>query len=167
MILDLVKPDHPLLATKLEAFDFANPPTNPGDLANNLIETLIHHRGLGLAANQCGLPYRVFVMWSNPTKVCFNPRIVDITTDEVQMEEGCLSYPNLILPVKRPSIIKVRYQDVTGEMINDKFVGMTARCFQHELDHLNGIVYTSKVNPFHLQRAQRKQMIANRKLKHV
>jgi peptide deformylase len=167
MILDLVKPTHPLLTTKLEPFDFANPPINPGELANNLIETLIHHKGLGLSANQCGLPYRVFVMWSNPTKVCFNPRIVDITTDEVQMEEGCLSFPNLIVPVKRPSIIKVRYQDVTGEMINDKFVGMTARCFQHELDHLNGIVYTSKVNPFHLQRAQRKQMIANRKMRNV
>lgn len=167
MILDLVKPDHPLLKTKLEPFDFANPPTDVGELVNNMIETLIHHKGLGLSANQCGLPYRVFVMWSNPTKVCFNPRIVDETSDLVSMDEGCLSFPNLILPVKRPSIIKVRYQNERGEVINDKFVGMTARCFQHELDHLNGIVYTNKVTTFHLQRAVRKQMIANRRLKNV
>jgi len=160
MIYDLVKPDHPLLSTKLQPFDFDNPPIDPVELANNLIETMIKYKGIGLSANQCGLPYRVFVLWSNPTKVVFNPRIVDQTTEEVQLDEGCLTYPNLFLPIKRPSIIKVRFQDANGETQNDKFIGMTARAFQHELDHLNGIVYTKHANPIHLSRAmnQKKQL---------
>ena len=165
MILDLVKPDHPLLATKLETFDFDNPPMDPLELANNLIETMLQYKGLGLSANQCGLPYRVFVMWSSPTKVCFNPRIVDVSSEEVKLDEGCLSFPNLFLPIKRPSIIKVRYQDVNGDTVNDKFIGMTARCFQHELDHLNGIVYTKHSDPFHLNRAMNKKKILDRRMK--
>lgn len=153
MIYDLVKPDHPLLSKVLEPFDFSTPPINPFELANNLIETMVHYRGIGLSSNQCGLPYRVFVLWSNPTKVCFNPRIIDQTSEEIKLEEGCLTFPNLFIPLKRPSVIKVRYQDAAGETINEKFVGMTARAFQHELDHLNGIVYTSHANPIHLNRA--------------
>lgn len=165
MILDLVKPEHPLLHTELENFDFANPPMDPLELANNLIETMLHHKAIGLSANQCGLPYRVFVMWSNPTKVCFNPRIVDITTDEVKLDEGCVSFPNMFLPIKRPSIIKVRYQDVNGEVVNDKFIGMTSRCFQHELDHLNGKVFTALANPIHVQRAMNKKKLLDRQVK--
>ena len=153
MIYELVKPSHPLLSTVLQPFDFSNPPINSFELANNLIETMVHYRGIGLSSNQCGLPYRVFVLWSNPTKVCFNPRIIDQTSEEIKLEEGCLTFPNLFIPLKRPSVIKVRYQDASGETINEKFVGMTARAFQHELDHLNGIVYTSHANPIHLNRA--------------
>jgi len=153
MIYNLVKDDDPVLRVALEPFDFNNPPIDPIELTNNLIETMIANKGLGLSANQCGLPYRVFVMWSNPTKVCFNPRVVDETTEQVVLEEGCLSYPNLFLKVKRPKVIKVRYQDEKGETQNEKFIGMTARCFLHELDHMNGITFTMKANKVHLQRA--------------
>lgn len=165
MIYPLVSPDHPMLRTELEPFDFSNPPIDPVDLANNLIETMIANKGLGLSANQCGLPYRVFVMWSNPTKVCFNPRIVDQTTEAVYLDEGCLSFPNLFIKIKRPKIIKVRYQDALGEMQNEKFIGMTARCFLHELDHMNGVVYTSRASQAHLQRArnQKKHLDRNDK----
>jgi hypothetical protein len=71
MILDIVSSSHPLLTTKLAKWDFANPPMDANELANNLIGTMVDREGLGLSANQCGLPYRAFVMWSNPTKVCF------------------------------------------------------------------------------------------------
>lgn len=165
MILELVKDDHPLLRTKLDYFDFNNPPVDPVELTNNLIETMIANKGLGLSANQCGLPHRVFVMWSNPTKVCFNPRLVDQTSEQVYLDEGCLSFPNLFIKIKRPKIIKVRYQDVAGEVQNEKFIGMTARCFLHELDHMDGIVYTSRANSIHLQRAknQKKHFDRNNK----
>jgi peptide deformylase len=165
MILDLVKPDHPMIKTVLEPFDFQNPPVDPLELTNNLIETMVYYRGIGLSANQCGLPYRVFVLWSNPTKVCFNPRIVDRTTEEVLLDEGCLSFPNLFLPIKRPSVIKVRYQDATGQTITDKFIGMTSRAFQHELDHLDGIVYTRYANPIHLSRALNQKKKIDRTIK--
>lgn len=156
MVLDLVEPDHPLLSTKLERFDFNNPPTDPILLANDLIETLIHYKGLGLSANQCGLPYRVFVLWSNPTKVMFNPVIADTSSEIVNLEEGCLTYPGLLVMIKRPKLIRVRYQDETGEAKTDKFTGISARCVLHEIDHLNGLNYINRANTVHRDRAMRK-----------
>jgi peptide deformylase len=165
MILPLVEPDHPLLYQELEPFDFTAPPIDPVELANNLIETMAAKNGLGLSANQCGLPYRVFVLRSQEPFVCFNPRIVDETSELVMLEEGCLSTPLLFVKVKRPKMIKVRYQDAFGEMHTEKFIGMTARAFQHELDHLNGVMFTSRANPIHLERARRHQKMYTRKQK--
>ena len=162
MIYNLVECTHPILHTKMERFDFANPPINPVELTNNLIETMVHNKGLGLSANQCGLPYRVFVLWSQESLACFNPSVVDTSSETVLLEEGCLSFPNLLIPVKRPKIIKVRFFDPYGEARTEKFIGMTARAFLHELDHLNGIDYTSKANRIHLERARRKQKMLNR-----
>lgn len=154
-----------MLRMKLDPFNFDNPPVDPFELSNNLIETMVHNKGLGLSANQCGLPYRVFVMWSSPTKICFNPRLVDQTSEEVLLDEGCLSYPNLLVKIKRPKVIKVRYQDEMGKIQNEKFIGMTARCFLHELDHMDGIVYTSRANPIHLNRARNQQKLIEREIK--
>ena len=165
MILELLKPNHPMLRMKLDPFDFNNPPVDPFELSNNLIETMVHNKGLGLSANQCGLPHRVFVMWSSPTKICFNPRLVDQTSEEVLLDEGCLSYPNLLVKIKRSKVIKVRYQDEMGKVQNEKFIGMTARCFLHELDHMDGIVYTSRANPIHLNRARNQQKLVEREIK--
>lgn len=165
MALELVKPDHPLLKQKLAEFDFKSPPTDPVELANSLIETMKVNRGLGLSANQCGLPHRVFVLWSEKPFVCFNPRIIDRTTETTVLEEGCLSFPHLIVKVKRPSIIKVRFQDAFGEMHTEKFTGMTARAFQHELDHMDGILYHSRANRIHLDRALNQQKNLLRQLK--
>lgn len=157
MIYDLVAPNHPLLRTKLARFDFSNPPINPHELANNLIETMIHYQGIGLSANQCGLPYRVFVLWSNPTKVMFNPVIADVSSEHIMLEEGCLTYPNLFIKIKRPKLIRVRYLDSFGEAHTDKFVGMSARCVQHEMDHLDGVNFTLKANKFHYDQAMRQK----------
>lgn len=165
MIYSLVSPSHPLLSTALDKFDFSNPPINPIELANNLIETMIHFKGIGLSANQCGLPYRVFVLHSAQPLAMFNPVIADISSEEVKLDEGCLTFPNLFLPIKRPSLVKVRYQDAFGEFHTDKFIGMTARCIQHELDHLNGIDYTKHANPIHLTRAFNQKKILDRKIK--
>jgi len=165
MIYELVKGDNPILYTKVEPFNFSNPGINPIELTNNLIETMYHHKGMGLSANQVGLPYRVFVLHSQETLAMFNPKIIDQTSDEVKLEEGCLSFPNLWLPIKRPSIIKVRYQDAFGGFRTDKFIGMTARCIMHELDHLNGIDYRKRAHPMHLSRAENQKKVIDRKIK--
>jgi peptide deformylase len=157
MIYNLVDCNSDILRTKLDVFNFDDPPIDPVELTNNLIETMIHNKGMGLAANQCGLPYRVFVLWSQSTLACFNPKIIDETTEKISLEEGCLSFPNLFLPIKRPKSIKVRFQDAFGEFHTEKYTGMTARAFLHELDHLNGVDYTSRANRIHLERARRKQ----------
>ena len=156
MILDLVDCNDPILKEEIELFDFATADVDPIELAANLADTMLEHNGLGLAANQVGLRYRVFVMKASPLPiVCYNPRIVDTSTETVLLEEGCLSYPNLWVKVKRPKKIKVRYAEPNGNIVTQVFDGMTARVFQHELDHLDGIVHTKRANKFHLEQARK------------
>jgi peptide deformylase len=165
MILELVGSDDPILSQKTELFDFSKPPTDPQQLARDLYETMLQHKGLGLAAPQVGLPYRAFALYAVPGIVCFNPRIVDETTEQIMLEEGCLSFPHLFLKVKRPRRIKVRYLEPDGNPVTKVLDGMSARCFMHELDHLNGITYTRKANKIHLDRAMRKKKELDRLVK--
>ena len=165
MVLKLVSSDHKILSTKMEVFDFKNPPTDIHLLCNNLIETMIAEEGIGLSANQCGLPYRVFVLWSEPTMVCFNPKIVSYDPEQIYFSEGCLTYPNLYVKIKRSNKIRVRYQKPNGETVTETLMGMTARIFQHELDHLDGIVYTTRANKLHLDRALRNKKAHDRIVK--
>lgn len=156
-ILTLVKSSDPILSQKTEEFDFVNPPTDPIQLAKDLYETIVDRKGLGLAAPQVGLPYRAFVMYAVPGIVCFNPRIVSFTEEKILMEEGCLSFPNLIVKVKRPRAIRARYTEPNGNVQTVQMDGMTARIYQHELDHLDGITMQKKANPIHLARALNQQ----------
>jgi len=165
MILSIVPDTHQLLYREIEDFDFAAPPTDPIQLANDLIETLAHNKGLGLAANQCGLPYRVFALWSETPLVCFNPRIVDQSAENVALDEGCLTFPNLFIKIKRPKMIKVRYQDAFGDTHTDKFIGMTARVFLHQMDNVDGIVFTKRASVPHLSRAWNQKKQLDRRIK--
>jgi peptide deformylase len=157
-LFDLVPDTHPILRQVLPEFDFTSPPVNPMEFASSLVETCKKHNGYGLSANQCGFPYRVFVMGSGDNFVAFfNPSIVLKSHKEVHMAEGCLSFPLLALSITRPEEVAVTYQDFNGEWKQANFTGMSARCFQHELDHMNGIVYTSKVKPLALQSGLKKR----------
>lgn len=148
---DLVDPTHSALHKTLPDFDFENATINPGDFASSLVETCKKNNGLGLSANQCGFEHRVFVMGvDNEYVAYFNPKVIE-TQEETHMEEVCLTFPLLMLRVTRPKTIKVEYQDFTGEKKEATFTGITARCFLHELDHMNGIVYTSRVKPLAFQ----------------
>lgn len=156
MILELIPHTDPLLKTAIESFDFSNASLDPIELAADLGDTMLAHNGLGLSANQVGLPYRVFVMNAKDLPiVCFNPKIVDQSTETVLLEEGCLSYPNLFVKIKRPKKIKVRYAEPNGNIVTQVFDGMTARIFQHELDHLDGICHTTRANKYHLEQARK------------
>jgi peptide deformylase len=117
---------------------------------------MVKYRGVGLSANQVGLPYRVFVMGAEKVGfACFNPEILE-TNGEDKFDEGCLSFPGLFLPIKRPSSVKVRYTDMNGVTKEETFGGFTARIFLHEFDHMEGVVYTSKISPIILERSKRK-----------
>jgi len=153
---DLVDGSHPALHKVLPEFDFDNASINPNDFASSLVETCKSQNGLGLSANQCGFEHRVFVMGANDDFIaCYNPKIIELE-GETHMEEGCLTFPLLMLRVTRPKKIKVEYQDFTGEKREATFDGISARCFLHELDHMNGIVYTSRVKPLAFQFALKK-----------
>ena len=157
-IFPLVPETHPALKSKLPDFNFSEPPVDPNAFASSLVETCKKHGALGLSANQCGYNYRVFVMGADDNYVAFfNPEITWMSEETSKMEEGCLSYLDLFLNIERPNVIKVSYQDFTGEKKEAQFAGLTARCFQHELDHMNGIVYTMHVKPLAMQMAQKKR----------
>lgn len=156
MIRELVRSTDPLLRTKLPNFDFQNPPVDPIELAHDLCQTLIDNDALGLAANQVGLPYRVFAIKASPMIVCFNPRIVDESDDLVYLDEGCLSFPGLSIKIKRPEVIKVRYAEPNGNIVTTRFQGITARVYQHELDHLDGLTFFDAANFINKEKALKK-----------
>jgi peptide deformylase len=157
-VFTLVGEDNPILKQVLPEFDFSNPPVNPNAFASTLVETCKLHNGIGLSANQCGFPYRVFVMGAEDNYVAFfNPKITAISVDVVHMVEGCLSFPLLGLNITRPESVQVEYQDFNGVKREIEFHGISARCFQHELDHMNGIVYTEKAKPLALEMGLKKR----------
>lgn len=164
-IFELVPENHPALKEILPDFDFNNPPVNPMEFASSLVETCKKYNGLGLSANQCGFNYRVFVMGQGDNYVAFfNPKIITKSNDKLKLDEGCLSFRDLFLQIERASEIEVEYQDFTGTTKTAKYTGLTARCFQHELDHMNGIMYTSYMKPLALHMAQKKRLkIANQR----
>jgi len=146
-----------VLLNKCEEFDFNNPPFDPVEFAQELVKFMYEKNGLGLAANQVGVPYRIFAMRGMPENfVCFNPKIVGLSKDTVVLEEGCLSYPGLLVKIKRSSSIRVRFQTPNGGTETKQFIGMTARVFQHEYDHLDGIRFYDKANKFHRDQGMRK-----------
>ena len=150
-------------------FDFENPPMDPVKLYNELSDFMCENRGVGLAANQIGYPWSVFVM-GNPNQrdgviAVFNPFLVDTFGEEVYIEEGCLSYPGLFLKIKRAAGVRVRFSGVTGETDTIKFDGFTARVFQHEYDHLLGLDFRKKATLYHYQKAMKDMKLLNRKRK--
>jgi len=152
---------HDTLIQKSELWNFLLE-GNGETLEKDMCDFMIASNGIGLAANQIGIAKRVFVMGSNnipgfPTPFAiFNPRIVEASTEMILDQEGCLSYPGLFLTVKRPSWIVAEYQNSRGDTIEAKFEGYLAKCFQHELDHLDGICFVDKVSPLKLNLAMKK-----------
>ena len=156
MIHALIDHTDKILTDGTPKFDFAEPSTDPIQLSRDLAETLILNQGLGLAAPQIGIPVRAFAMMAQQIIVCFNPRIIDESDEVIVLEEGCLSYPELFVKVKRPRRIKVRYEEPNGETVTKTFDGITARVFQHELSHLNGICHLDEANKYHKEQALKK-----------
>lgn len=114
-------------------------------------------KGIGLAANQVGIPYRIFSMRADPQNfVCFNPKIIQPSDEEIILEEGCLSFPGLIVKVKRPRHIRVRFTTPNGDTRTEMFTGMSARIFQHELDHIDGKLYFNRASRYHREIAMKK-----------
>lgn len=132
------------------------------ELEKQMIEFMLANRGIGLAANQIGLAKRVFVMGSENISgfpipfALYNPKIVDQSSNTVLDQEGCLSYPGLYLTVKRPEWVVAEYQNSKGDLIEAKFDGYLSKCFQHELDHLDGICFVDRVSQLKLNLAMKK-----------
>jgi peptide deformylase len=155
MIKEILDRTAPILREEMPAFDFHNPIMDPLQLYTDLAETMRENEGMGLSANQIGVRTRAFVIRAEEIIGIFNPRVVDESSETVTLEEGCLSYPNLFVKIKRPKSIKVRFTTPDGQTTTKTFTGMTARVFLHELDHLDGIAHTSRANRYHLEQAKK------------
>ena len=159
----LVEHKHPLLKTKMEPFDFDNPPTDPEILFANMSQMMLEKKGVGLSANQVGLPYRMFVMGGHPkiedgkVRYIFNPLVNDVSEETIVFKEGCLSFPFLFLLINRPKWVSVRYTNENSEEVEETLHGMAARIFQHENEHMNGYLFTDLVSKFKLDRAKKAQ----------
>lgn len=153
----LVSEDDEILKLVTPKYDFITE-TGHKELAERLIETIKTHRAFGLAAPQCGISKRVFVIGAEDEYVpMFNPEIVSSSVEETHMEEGCLSFPFMFLSITRPKEIFVKYQNERGEQKELKLQGISAKVFQHELDHLNGITFQKRAKPLALKMANKRR----------
>ena len=145
MIRNLVKSDDSILHRKIQPCGVN---CDRHFIAKTLIENMLHYEGVGLSANQIGMDTRVFAMIRdieyNDIIVCFNPKIIKKYDECVDFEEGCLSYPDQFINVKRPDKIVVMYEDEEGREHKIKLEGFPSRVFQHEYDHLEGIDFTQR-----------------------
>ena len=152
-----VEQTDPILTTPCVLYNFESPLEDPIQLAQDMIKMVYDKDCLGISANQIGLNYRVFAMRGHPENfVCFNPKIVMAGEEQVVLEETSLSYPGLIIKVKRPKHVRVRFQTPNADTRTETFTGMTARIFQHQLDFLDGISYYNKANRYHKEIAFKK-----------
>jgi peptide deformylase len=161
-MLKLHKEDDPILKQPAELWDFKNH-VNAAVIEREMLELMKASNGMGLAGNQVGLLRRVFVMRTTDGREfgCFNPWIMIGDNDFIDAEEGCLSFPNLWLKVPRHNKITASYLDNTGKQCIIELEGLDARCFQHELDHLNGVTFTEHVSNLKLTMARKKQRKLN------
>jgi len=135
---------------------------NRQELVDAMFEAMNKYGGIGLSANQVGLPFNMFVCGGHPQienglKIAaFNPMIISASEDTVMMKEGCLTYPFIFLSIKRPRKITAKFEDEKGELKEAQMDGMMSRIFQHEHDHMLGRNFTEKVSKFKFKRAQEK-----------
>ena len=147
-VLEVVHYGDPILRKKCNSVkDFSKLES----LLNDMFDTMYEENGIGLAANQVGFDMNLFIIdisgieEDEKTRVFINGEIIN-SEGESWFEEGCLSIPDIRLNVKRPDIIKFKYQDEKGQEFEEDFDGLLARAIQHEVDHLNGVFIVDRVS---------------------
>ncbi|WP_456397630.1 peptide deformylase [Desulfurobacterium sp.] len=146
------------------------------NIVNQMFETMYKRGGLGLAGNQVGILKRIVVIDLDAGKekegknqiILINPEIITMEGEQLN-QEGCLSLPGLYKKVKRAAYVKVKAQNIYGEDFEIEGEGLLARALQHEIDHLNGIVFIDRLSPLQkrlaLQRYKKLKREYERKMK--
>ncbi len=141
--LPVLPVDHPMLRRKSSRIRSVTPGIRK--MIDDMFATMDQHRGVGVAANQIGRPWRLVVVGVDDDRLALvNPEIVRSSGSEVA-DEGCLSLPNWFGPVERAQEIVVRALDPTGKRIRRDATGLLARAIQHEIDHLDGVIFTDRL----------------------
>lgn len=128
------------------------------DIADQLFSFIDKNGGAGLAASQVGIDKRMFVVKYNDYQQTFiNPKIVWESERNLSLEEGCLTYPDLFMEVKRPDATRLNFIDYNGDKIEEKlFMGITNRVIQHEYDHMEGKFFWDHLSKVQLDRWKKK-----------
>ncbi len=146
-------------------------------VAARMVELMREAEGIGLAAPQVGLSWRLFVAHvpiheddpvdaeipcsSEEYQVFLNPKILEFSKDMEPFEEGCLSLPDLVGEVRRPTTVTMQAMDLDGNTVELQATGLMARCWQHEIDHLDGIMILDKMT--HMSRLKNRALIKSYK----
>lgn len=165
MILPIVAFGDPVLRKK--GTDITKDYDGLTELIENMWETMYAAEGVGLAAPQIGKDIRLFLVDASPfeedepglkdfKKVFINAEILEEDGDEWQFKEGCLSIPGVRENVKRQETIKIKYLDQDFKEYTEEYSGLAARVIQHEYDHIDGVLFTDKINPLKKQMIKRK-----------
>lgn len=155
----IIYPDHRLRAPtqEIEAIN-----EDILELASKMVDAMYHHNAVGIAAIQVGHPEKMFILdgaaFGKPDVpiICINPEIIETSEEEIMMEEGCLSFPEVYIKIKRPKSCSVSFTDVNGETQSIEIDGLFSRAFQHEMDHLNGRLLIDMVNFIQKKRIRKK-----------
>ena len=170
--MKLVEENNSILKKICEPFDFNEPVMDPYELTEGLHKLRRKGGGIGLAAPQVGINTQVLVIGmggfetegvEDYDQVFFNPIITEVNTEQMYMVEGCLSFPDLFMKVKRPTEIVLKWDTEEGSECEEKFIGMTSRILQHEIDHLNGITFLTRAHRHHLLKAKKDRKLSDRR----
>jgi peptide deformylase len=149
-VLPILVAPHPVLKAKCKPVDQVTPAL--AKLMDDMLDTMYDAPGIGLAAPQIGVPKRILVMdvarqdeAPQPLKMA-NPEIIWASDELGVYEEGCLSFPEQYAEVQRPAKVKVRYLDENNEQQEIEADGLLATCVQHEIDHLEGVVFVDHIS---------------------
>ena len=128
----------------------------------DMVRAMIDANGMGLAANQIGITKRFFAIGHDTfdtfkkNAIIWNPLIKKQSEEKVFDVEGCLSFPGIFVKVERPKVIEVEYETTQGTKQTARLDGMESKCFQHELDHLEGITFNKRVSKLRWDMAKKK-----------
>ena len=156
--MQLVYYPNPILEKELQDVDLENPGFDPVELKQQMTDVMLASGGIGLTASQVGLDYKVFVMGDKPENVTIhiNPTVLQYTEETVNELEGCLSFPNMFVKIKRPKEILAEFYDENLEKQVVKITGYSARCYLHELDHCLGITFKDRASKLKWDMAKKK-----------
>jgi peptide deformylase len=160
--MKLVYYPDPILGKGMEDFDFEKVKeifADAADLKEHMVDTMVKHKGIGLSACQVGLNMRCFVIGETRESaiMVINPAILEFSEETELAPEGCLSFPDMFLNIARPKTVSAEWYDEHGEKQSGTLDGYGARCFLHEFDHLNGVVFKEKVSRLKWDRATTKK----------
>lgn len=152
------------LEKQVDPVDLTNPGFDPHQLKKEMIDLMLSKNGIGLAANQIGLNAQVFVLGdsANNSSMMINPTILQYTEETVDGYEGCLSFPNMYVKIKRPKEILAKFWNENLEEVVTKISGPTAKVYLHELDHLLGITIKDRVSKLKWDMAKKKAVKLSR-----